>query len=152
MRIDNGGHIKLLEVDAEVQLDILLSHYDHGGCPRTVKGANNATVQHLLHLFSFLPQQSRVLLAVWKPYQWPLCFARVLDHRDLPEVFIMAAENVPVLLQQLFQLTLLYWGQKAGDQLAKIRGGGGGTSCGLCRSHDLRSLNQCPAFRVIGSD
>ena len=119
MCILNGGLVKLSKVNTEAQLAILLLHHDYGGCPRIVRGADNATLWHLLYLLGLLLPHSRVLLVVGKPHKWSLCLDRVLEHRGLPKVLVIMTKRGPILLQQLFQLSLLYWLQLAGNQLAK---------------------------------
>ena len=57
------------------------------------------TLQHLLHLFGFLPLHSQVLPTVRKPYRRPLCLNGVFKHRGLPIVLIITAEYVVALLQ-----------------------------------------------------
>ena len=76
--------------------------------------ADDATVQHLLHLLSLLPSHSRVLLMVRKLYRLSLCLDGVLEHRGLPNIIVVLARNIPILLKQLRQLMLLYQGQVTG--------------------------------------
>ena len=99
LHILNGDCVRLYEVHAEEQLEVLLSHHDHGGCQRTVGGANDAALQYLLYLFGFLPPHSRVLLKVGKPHRGPLCLNGVFENRGLPDVFAAVAKVVLVLLQ-----------------------------------------------------
>ena len=97
----DGSCVQLSKIDAKTQAIVLLPYHHHRRSPRTVGGADDVAVQHLLDLRHLLPSNSRVLSPIALAERGPMGLYRVLQQRSTPEIVFSSAENVAKLSKEV---------------------------------------------------